>query len=74
MFWKPAMTGCGANLISVPSRIRPNSAWNKPPSRMMAKNTSSVAGTLGSPPPATSRCSREYSSRPRKKVVVMRGA
>ena len=26
MFWKPAITGCGANLINEPSRNRPNSA------------------------------------------------
>ena len=38
MFWKPAITGCGANLISVPSRRSPNTAWNTPPSSTMAKN------------------------------------
>ena len=47
MFWKPAITGCGANLISVPSRRSPNSAWNTPPSSTMAKNASSVADTFG---------------------------
>ena len=47
MFWKPAITGCGANFINEPSRSIPNSACNRPPSRTMAKNTSSVAETLG---------------------------
>ena len=74
MFWKPAITGCGANFINEPSRNIPNSACNRPPSRMMAKNTSSVAETFGAALAPGSRCNSENSSRPRKNVVVMRGA
>ena len=74
MFWKPAITGCGANLINEPSRSIPNSACNRPPSRMMAKNTSNVAEMPGAAFAAGSRCNSENSSKPRKKVVVMRGA
>ena len=40
----------------------------------MAKNTSSVAETLGAALAMGSRCNSENSSRPRKNVVVMRGA
>src|SRR6266568_2410780 len=69
MFWKPAMTGCGANLINAPSFIRPNSAWKMPPSRMMAKKISSVSDRLADCMIAVSECRSEYSHNPMKKVV-----
>ena len=38
------MTGCGANLINVPSLTMPNSACSAPPRRMTENATASPAG------------------------------
>jgi hypothetical protein len=46
-FWNPAITGCGANLINVPSRARPNSACSAPPSR----TTENVVARINGMPP-----------------------
>jgi hypothetical protein len=73
-FWKPAITGCGVNLINVPSLMTPNSDSKAPASRTIEN---AIASTSGAPPAriaGSSECARPKIKRPRKKVLVIRGA
>jgi hypothetical protein len=73
-FWKPAITGAGMYLMSVPTPRAPNSAWNTPASRMTRKRTVSVCPTLHPPlfaPAGTMVCSTTVTS---KSARMLRGA
>ena len=74
MFWKPAMTGCGANLISDPSRSRPNRRLEHAAEQDDGKEHQQRRRHARLAAAADVTMQQRMSSRPRKKVVVMRGA